>query len=43
MGADTISIFAGTLDHPTELSLAKHIHVSDKSDYYDITDDLPQH
>jgi hypothetical protein len=41
-GSGQISIFAGTLDAPTGLKLARHIFVQDKSDYYDITDDLPQ-
>ncbi|MGI9369833.1 MAG: GFA family protein [Ruegeria sp.] len=39
---DTISISMGALDAPTGLSLARHIFVADKGDYYDITDDLPQ-
>lgn len=37
------SIMAGTLDAPTGLRMARHIFVADKSDYYDIADDLPQH
>ncbi len=39
---DTISISMGALDAPTGLSLARHIFVADKGDYYDITDDLPR-
>ncbi len=39
---DTISISMGALDAPTGLSLARHIFVADKGNYYDITDDLPQ-
>ncbi len=39
---DTISISMGALDAPTGLTLARHIFVADKGDYYDITDDLPQ-
>jgi len=38
----TLSIFAGSLDGPTGLRLAGHIHVADKGDYYDIADGLPQ-
>jgi len=37
-----IAILAGTLDVPTGLSGDSHIFVADKSDYYDINDDLPQ-
>jgi len=39
---ENLSIFAGTLDHPTGLALAGHIYCADKGDYYDITDDLPK-
>ena len=35
-------IFAGTLDRPTGLRAASHIHVHMASDYYDIDDGLPQ-
>lgn len=42
-GKDWMSIFAGALDAPTGLTIAKHIFVDDKSDYYEITDGLPQH
>jgi len=41
-GADTVWIKAGCLDEPTGLVLAGHIFVSEKGDYYDITDGLPQ-
>lgn len=41
-GQDTISIAAGTLDTPTSLTLTEHLFVADKSDYYQINDDLPQ-
>ena len=37
------SIFAGTLDGPTGLSLAGHIFCADKGDYYSIEDGLPQY
>jgi hypothetical protein len=36
------SIMAGTLDPPTQLKLKQHIFVADKSDYYEITDGVPQ-
>lgn len=37
-----LSIFAGTLDTPTGVTLAAHIYCADKGDYYEITDGLPQ-
>lgn len=37
-----IAILAGTLDVPTRLKTVAHVYVADKSDYYEITDDLPQ-
>ncbi len=37
-----ISITAGTLDAPTELRITEHIYVGSKSDFYEITDWLPQ-
>lgn len=40
-GSD-LSIFAGTLDRPTGLTLRGHIFVADKGDYYAIADGLPQ-
>ncbi|WP_420604535.1 GFA family protein [Methylobacterium sp.] len=39
---DEIYITAGTLDKPTGLRLTEHIFVASKSDFYDITDSLPQ-
>lgn len=39
---DNISIFAGTLDEPTDISLAGHIFCADKGDYYELDDGLPQ-
>lgn len=36
-----LSIFAGTLDGITGLSLAGHIYCADKGDYYEISDGLP--
>lgn len=37
-----LSIFAGTLDSPTDISLAGHIYCADKGDYYEINDELPK-
>ncbi|MBV8854534.1 MAG: GFA family protein [Sinobacteraceae bacterium] len=37
------SIMAGTLDMPTGLHTTEHIFVADKSDYYQLDDELPQH
>jgi hypothetical protein len=37
-----LSIMAGTIDPPTRLKVSRHIFVADKSDYYELTDDLPQ-
>lgn len=39
---ERMSIFAGTLDTPTNLKLVGHIFVADKGDYYQLTDGLPQ-
>ncbi|MDU8942916.1 GFA family protein [Ovoidimarina sediminis] len=36
-----LSIFAGTLDAPTGLTVAGHIFCAAKGDYYEIADDLP--
>ena len=36
-----ISVLAGALDPPTRLKTAAHIFVADKSDYYDIKDEVP--
>jgi hypothetical protein len=33
---------AGSLDPPTGLSIAKHIFVGDKSDYYALHEDVPR-
>ncbi|MEM8877918.1 MAG: GFA family protein [Pseudomonadota bacterium] len=38
-----VSIMAGTLDQPTGLNASYHMRVSEKSDYYEITDGLPEH
>ena len=37
-----MAIMAGALDAPTGLTSREHIHVDDKSDYYELTDGLPQ-
>ena len=42
VGRDDISITAGTLDTPTNLSIETHIFVADKSDYYTLNDDAPK-
>ena len=36
--SDTISIFAGTLDGETGVSIAQHIFCADKGDYYALDD-----
>lgn len=41
IGSDAMSITAGSLDAPTGLAIEKHIFVGDKSDYYQIQDNLP--
>jgi len=42
LGLDYIGIAMGAFDPPTGTHLAIHVHVADKSDYYDITDGVPQ-
>ena len=39
---DATGIIAGSLDVPTGLKTMGHIFVGEKSDYYEISDDLPQ-
>lgn len=39
---DATGILAGTLDGPTGLETRGHIFVGEKSDFYDIQDDLPK-
>ena len=41
-GGDEVYISAGSLNQPTGLTLAKHIFVDEKADYYEIGDDLPK-
>ena len=35
-------VTVGTLDRPTGLRLGEHIYVGSKSDFYELTDGLPQ-
>ncbi len=42
LGADRMAISMGSFDAPTGVSLARHIFIADKGDYYQIIDDLPQ-
>jgi hypothetical protein len=42
-GEGRLAISAGCLDRPTELETIGHVYVEDGSDYYEITDCLPQH
>ncbi len=37
---ESISITAGTIDPPTGLHIAQHIFVGNKSDFYDLFDDV---
>ncbi|MEL6683187.1 MAG: GFA family protein, partial [Pseudomonadota bacterium] len=39
---DWTAIAMGVFDTPTQTSLAQHIFVAEKGDYYDIADGLPQ-
>ena len=39
---DVTSILAGSIDGPSGLEIAKHIFVTDKPDWYKITDGKPQ-
>ncbi len=41
-GGAFVGINVGSLDQPTGLTLARHIFVDDKADYYRIDDDLPK-
>ena len=42
-GKTNISIAAGAIDPPTRLKTTRHVWVDQKSDYYDIADNLPRH
>lgn len=37
-----VAVMAGAIDAPTGLSSREHIYVADASDYYSLTDGLPQ-
>lgn len=39
---DTTGILAGSLDGPTNLKTMGHIFVGEKSDFYEVNDDLPK-
>jgi len=41
-GEERTAITAGTLDTPTNIKLQEHIFVANKSDYYELNDDLPK-
>ncbi|MCF6234081.1 MAG: GFA family protein [Rhodobacteraceae bacterium] len=41
-GSERISISMGSFDDPTRQTLARHIFVADKGDYYQITDSIAQ-
>eukprot|EP01037_Dinobryon_pediforme_P013034 gene13034-13134_t len=38
--SETISIMAGTIDPPTGLKITQHIFVAEKSDFYELFDDI---
>lgn len=40
--SDHLSVMAGTMDSPDGLTLAHHIFVADKGEYYRLDDGLPQ-
>jgi hypothetical protein len=42
IGSGRVSIAAGSLNKPTGLRTIRHIFVSDKADFYEITDGLEQ-
>jgi hypothetical protein len=39
----TMSVLAGNIEDTSGLDVKGHIFVSEKADYYDITDGLPQY
>lgn len=41
-GEDAVSFSMGAIEGATGLTLEKHIFTSDKGDYYDIADGVPQ-
>lgn len=42
-GRDTMSVLAGNLNDTKGIEVKGHIYVSEKGDYYEITDGLPQY
>ena len=40
-GRETIAVAAGSLDEPTRLKTIGHIWLSQRSDFYELNDDLP--
>jgi hypothetical protein len=42
-GEDRIAVAAGSLDEPTGLKSLGHSWVTQKGDYYEISDDLPKY
>jgi len=42
IGSENTCITAGTLDTPTGLAIVQHIFADDKSDYYQLDDDVPK-
>ena len=43
LAGDKTAVAMGALDSPTGTHLEMHIFVSERGDYYEITDELPQH
>lgn len=43
LGVDVIAVAMGAFEQPTGTSLEKHIFVTEKGDYYELGDGLPQH
>jgi len=41
-GRETIAVAAGSLDEPTRLKTIGHIWLSQRGDFYELTDDLPR-
>ncbi|MDP0925626.1 GFA family protein [Paracoccus onubensis] len=42
IGSDRVAVASGAVDEPTGLQLTGHIFVTDKGNYYEIADGLPQ-
>lgn len=43
IGMDVIAVAMGAFDRPTGTTLEKHIFVTEKGDYYELADGVPQH